>query len=429
MPPTVSTRTAALTRTAARTRMTVAAAAAVALAVSTGCGPGAPRSDPTWVPQQNYQGDNDPRPQLPRPGLPAPSPSESDSQPGASSTPGAPRPGPTSSAPATDPSVVATKLNQPTGLVVLPDGTALVGERTTGRILRVQPAPGRPATVVQRLAGVDGSGDGGLLDLAISPTFQEDGLIYAYLSTATDNRVVHFSPGSQPSVILGGIPKGRTGNAGRIAFDATGALLTGTGDAGRPALAASATSLAGKILRTSDIGRPLPDNPAPGSPVFARGLRSVDGLCVDPRTGLRIAISARAGASPGAAASPDEVNVIKAGADYGWPRTGPASLPPARTLPAASPGGGGCALVANRLVVATSDGKSLALSDVNRNGSVGVFSASLQNKYGRLAGVVAGSDGALWLTTRNRDGRGKPTADDDRVIRISPSDGAASPVT
>ena len=198
--------------------------------------------------------------------------------------------------------MVATKLNQPTGLVVLPDGTALVGERTTGRILRVQPMPGQPATLVQRLAGVDGSGDGGLLDLAISPTFDQDGLIYAYLSTATDNRVVHFSLGSPPSAIVTGIPKGRTGNAGRIAFDATGALLTGTGDAGRPALAASATSLAGKILRTSDIGRPLPDNPVPGSPIFARGLRSVDGLCVDPRTGLRIAISAAAPPGPGPAA-------------------------------------------------------------------------------------------------------------------------------
>jgi glucose/arabinose dehydrogenase len=419
-------RSTAPVRSAAPARSAVAAVAVLALTAA-GCGRGAADSDPTWVPQQNYPGNNDPRPQLPAPRLPAPSPS--DSQPESSSSPGAPRPGPTSTAPATDPSVVATKLNQPTGLVVLPDGTALVAERTTGRILRVQPVPGRPVTVVQRLAGVDGSGDGGLLDLAISPTFGEDGLIYAYLSTATDNRVVHFAPGSQPSAILTGIPKGRTGNAGRIAFDATGALLTGTGDAGRPALAASTTSLAGKILRTSDIGRPLPDNPTPGSPIFARGLRSVDGLCVDPRSGLRIAISAARPASAGAVASPDEVNVLKAGADYGWPRTGPASVPPVKTLPAASTGGGGCALAVNRLFVATSTGKSLTATEVSRSGSVGAFTSSLQNKYGRLAGVVAGSDGALWLTTRNRDGRGKPTAEDDRVIRISPSDGSASPVT
>jgi glucose/arabinose dehydrogenase len=400
------------------TRPAVSAlAVAAVLALTTGCNGGAAGSEPTWAPQPDYQGNNDPRPQLPAPQLPGPSGSNSSSAP--VPAPGATQPSP--STPVTDPTVVATKLNQPTGLVVLPDGTALVGERTTGRILRVLPVAGRPATVVQRLT-VDGSGDGGLLDLAISPTFDEDGLIYAYLSTPTDNRVVHFSPGSQPSAIITGIPKGRTGNAGRLAFDATGALLTGTGDAGRPALAASGTSLAGKILRTSDIGRSLPDNPVPGSVVFARGLRSVDGLCVDPRTGLRIAISA------GAAGTPDEVNVIRPGADYGWPGNSPGSVPAARTLPAASTGGGGCALAGSQLLVATSTGRSLAVGALTRTG-IAAFTSSLQNKYGRLATVVAGTDGALWLTTRNRDGHGTPTADDDRVIRISPSDSTASPIT
>ncbi|HEX8767641.1 MAG TPA: hypothetical protein VF714_04680, partial [Jatrophihabitans sp.] len=147
------------------------------------------------------------------------------------------------------------------------------------------------------------------------------------------------------------------------------------------------------------------------------------------RTGLRIAISAGTPSTPSAPAPVDEVNVIKAGADYGWPAEESTSVPPARTLPAASTGGGGCALMANRLFVATSTGKSLAMSEVTQRNTVGAFSASLQNRYGRLAGVVAGTDGALWLTTRNRDGHGKPIADDDRVIRISPSDGSASPVT
>jgi glucose/arabinose dehydrogenase len=417
--PTLLPLTRVLTRTA------VGAAAALALALITGCDGGAAGSTPTWVPQQNYQGNNDPRPQLPRPGVPVPS--ESSTPPGASgNAPRLPQPSPTPTGPATDPNVVATELNQPTGLVVLPDGTALVAERTTGRIWRVQPVAGKPAVLVQRLAGVDGSGDGGLLDLAISPTFGQDGLLYAYLSTATDNRVVHFSLGSPPSVVIAGIPKGRTGNAGRIAFDATGALLTGTGDAGRPALAASATSLAGKILRTSDIGRPLADNPVAGSRVYARGLRSVDGLCVDPRTGLRIAISAGA---PGTAGAFDEVNVIKSDADYGWPGNDASAVPPVTTLPPASAGGGGCALLANRLFVATSTGKSLAISEVGPRSTLGAFTSSLQNTYGRLAGVVAGTDGALWLTTRNRDGHGRPIADDDRVIRISPSDVSASPVT
>jgi glucose/arabinose dehydrogenase len=403
-----------------RTGLTRPAIAAAAVLVLAGCGGGAAGSTPTWVPQQNYQGNNDPRPQLPAPGLPGPSgPGSGPANPGPGGAPQLPQPPNATNSPQVDPSVVATKLNQPTGLVVLPDGTALVAERTTGKIFRIQPVAGRPAVLVQRLTGVDGSGDGGLLDLALSPTFDQDGLIYAYLSTAKDNRVVHFSLGSQPSAVIAGIPKGRTGNAGRIAFDATGALLTGTGDAGDPALAVSPTSLAGKILRTSDIGRPLPDNPVAGSRIYAGGLHTVDGLCVDPRTGVRIAISAGA---------PDEVNVIKAGADYGWPLNQPGSVPPARTLPSATSGGGGCALATNRLFVATSTGTALAVSDVSPGGNLGSFSSSLHGKYGRLGGVVAGTDGALWLTTRNRDGHGKPIADDDRVIRISPSDSTASPI-
>ena len=417
---------------------------AAVLAGTTACQGSAAGSPPTWVPQPNYQGNIDPRPQLPGPALPAPSqspggtgsvpgPGGTGSVPGPGGTGSVPSPGPSrsgSAAPAVDPSVVATKLNQPTGLVVLPDGTALVGERTTGRILRVQPEPGHPAVPVQRLA-VDGSGDGGLLDLAISPTFDQDGLVYAYLSTATDNRVVHFALGSPPSAIVTGIPKGRTGNAGRLAFDATGALLIGTGDAGRPALAGSVDSLAGKILRTSDIGRPMSDNPVPGSRVFAYGLRTVDGLCVDARTGLRIAVSAGSGSNLGA--DPDEVNVISPGDDYGWPDNGPDALDPVRTLPPATSGGGGCALAAGKLLVATSAGRSLAVGTVTQSAgggaSVGAFDATLRDTYGRLATVVAAPDGALWLTTRNRDGHGKPTADDDRVIRISPSDTAASSIT
>ena len=178
--------------------------------------------------------------------------------------------------------------------MVLPDGTALVGERKSGRICRVQPQAGTPATLVQTLAGVDGSGDGGLLDLAISPTYAQDGLIYAYLTTATDNRVVHFPLGSTPSVVIGGIPEGRTGNAGRIAFDATGALLTGTGD-GRPAGAGRgcrrawparccAPTTSASRCRTIRCRRrrcmPGPDR-----------IRRDRGLCVDPQSGQRLAIS------------------------------------------------------------------------------------------------------------------------------------------
>src|SRR5206468_10003819 len=100
---------------------------------------------------------------------------------------------PPSGKPKQDPLVVATKLTAPVGLTLLTDGTALVGERTTGRIVRVQPRAGQPVPTVRTLTGLDTSGDGGLLDLALSPTYAEDGLIYAYVTTRTDNRVVEFT--------------------------------------------------------------------------------------------------------------------------------------------------------------------------------------------------------------------------------------------
>ena len=371
-----------------------------ALSLVTGCTSSGTGAGAKFTPVPDFQGNVDPNPQLPDPGIPQPSLPNS----------AAPSPGPSGSqgSTATDPSVVATKLDEPTGLVVLPDGTALVGERKSGKIFRVQPTPGKPVTLVQTLAGVDGAGDGGLLDLAISPSYAEDGLVYAYLSTATDNRVVHFALGSAPSVVIGAIPHGASGNGGRIAFDATGALLTGTGDAGQPSLASSASSLAGKILRTDDIGKAAPGNPVAGSRVYARGLHGaagVDGLCVDAKTGTRVAISG------------NDVLLLKAGTDY-------TSAKPAAVLPAAASGGGGCALAGGQLLVATSTGKSLAVAPVGTNATIGTFTPALVGTYGRLRTIVAGTDGALWLTTRNRDGKGKPIATDDRVLRITNLDTA-----
>ena len=251
-----------------RPATSVLAAVALVLAVTTGCNGGAAGSAPTWVPQPNYQGNNDPRPQLPAPRLPAAA-----GLPAASVRAGAPRPERPGrlapAAPATDPNVVATKLNQPTGLVVLPDGTALVGERTTGRILRVQPEPGRPAA---RCSGwpVDGSGDGGLLDLAHLADLrpgrpglrlpehrhrQPGGALRARLATLGDRHRHPEGPHRQR----------RPARLRRHRRAADRHRRRRPAGAGRP----RQTSLAGKILRTSDIGRPLPDNPVPGS----RGLR------------------------------------------------------------------------------------------------------------------------------------------------------------
>jgi len=243
------------------------AAALVAAGLLAGCAVvDPPQAQPTWVP----------KPEGPAPGeLPnerVPLGPDGGSAPGSPSSPiqpGSPD----------DPDVVAAGLTLPWGLAVLPDGSALVGERTTGRVLRVQPRRA-PAMQLMQITGLDTSGDGGLLDLTLSPDYVADNLIFAYITTPTDNRVIRFEIGGRPTPVLTGIPRGKADNGGRLAFGPDGMLYIGTGDAGQPGLAADPRSLAGKVLRVTLFGQPAPGNPDPRSPVFTRGHRNVAGLCV-----------------------------------------------------------------------------------------------------------------------------------------------------
>jgi glucose/arabinose dehydrogenase len=316
-----------------------------------------------------------------------------------------------------DPFVVAKHLRAPVGLALLPDGTALVGERTTGRIVRVQPRPDQPVHLVRTLSGLDFAGDGGLLDLAVSPTYDEDHLIYAYVTTSTDNRIVEFTLHGPVTPIFTGIPKGTFDNTGRLVFGPDGSLYVGTGDAGRSRLAERMGSLAGKVLHLTDIGRPAPDNPRRGSAVWSSGQRVVDGLCTSQSGTLWETES-------GAPGEPDEVNLINRGAYYGWPTPGAVEHDPVATLPAKYPSPGGCAVLSNRLWVTSLDGKALLSAQIRTVSGpplLGEFHPLLHNRYGRLRTVVAAPDGALWLTTSNRDGHGQPVPADERVIRYVPS--------
>jgi glucose/arabinose dehydrogenase len=377
-----------------------------------GCAAGADATPPTWVPQPSVTLEAGPHVSLPNQQGPRTGPSDRSAPGNTPGPPGGPGTG-------RDPSVVATGLTAPTGLALLPDGSALVGERTTGRIVRVQPTAGKPVPTVRTLTGLATSGDGGLLDLAVSPTYGEDGLIYAYVTTPTDNRVIDFTLTGKTAPVLTGIPRGATGNTGRLTFDARGLLYVGTGDAGHPALAAKPNSLAGKVLRIDAIGHPAPGNPTPGSPVFTRGHHTVNGICVNETLHLVYETEA-----------PNEINIVDSGADYGWPAGGTGSEQPVQTLPASRPGAGGCAVLGGRLYVATSDGKSLLATPSTGRAAPGKFTVSLNGRYGRLLTVVAAPDGALWLTTTNKDGHGSPVPDDERVLRIVPtaSGGGGSPL-
>lgn len=156
--------------------------------------------------------------------------------------------------------------------------SALVAERLTGAVKEVAVNAEPKVKVV---IPVDPSGDGGLMDIVLSPTYSQDRLMYAYISTPTDNRVIRIADGDVPKDILTGIPKGVTGNLGALIFTSPTTLVVLTGDAGNPATAADRTSLAGKVLR---IEQPTTVGQAPPTTALT-GMGSGGGLCIDPTDG------------------------------------------------------------------------------------------------------------------------------------------------
>ncbi|QDQ91998.1 oxidoreductase [Rhodococcus sp. WB9] len=295
-----------------------------------------------------------------------------------------------------DPSVIATCLDTTGGLVVLPDGaTALVAERRTGRILQV--AQGQTPKEIAHV-DVDGTTDGGLLDIALSPSFVEDNLIFAYVTTPTDNRVVRIAPGDSAKEVLGGIPRGDAGNAGSLEFSGD-ELMVLTGNAGNAAAAADPASLAGKLLKVTALS-PAPTPAQPRPQVVLSGIGTAGGVCVDP--GVAVWVTDR---------TPLEDRLLRVSADG-------AVSSPVWTWPE-RPGVGGC--VAAGDVVAVSLSTAKAMSALAADPGTGAVTTApgviVQDRYGQLGGAALGPDGLIWVSTVNKTG-GQPGPNDDRVIKM-----------
>jgi glucose/arabinose dehydrogenase len=338
---------------------------------------------------------------------------------------------------------IVTGLDTPWDLAWGPDGQIWVTERG-GRISRVNPSTGQRATAGQ-VPNVSETGESGLMGLAFHPDFAAQPYVYAahsYLqSGALRNRLVRMRWDGQslgtPEVLLPDIPASSIHDGSRLAVGPDKLLYMTTGDASNGDLAQDRSSLAGKVLRLTLAGQPAPGNPF-GTAVFSYGHRNPQGLVFHPTSGALY--STEHGPNDN-----DEVNMILAGRNYGWPTVHGACdddigserafcqannviEPLATWTPTIAPSGADIYVAdlipqwKGSLLFTSLKGAALYRLTLSTDGPRVTGNETLYaGQFGRLRDVLVAPDGSVYLATSNRDGRGSPSADDDRILRIRPA--------
>jgi aldose sugar dehydrogenase len=326
---------------------------------------------------------------------------------------------------------VVQSLEIPWAMAFAPDGRLFITERP-GRV-RILNLAAATSELALTLDDVFAEGEAGLLGLALDPAFQQNHWVYLYYTGtrgigAAVNRVVRYREVSSRLVervsIFDDIPAAQIHDGGRLRFGPDDLLYVTTGDASNGSLAQDLASYAGKILRINRDGSTPRDNPSV-SPIYSSGHRNPQGLDWNPATG-------DIWASEHGPTGNDEINVIRSGANYGWPRIeGSRTMPGMETPvtfynPAIAPSGAsfyrGSRIpgFTGNLFVGTLRGTHL-LRLRTEGRRVVSEERLLDGRFGRIRDVIAGPDGHLYFCTNNRDGRGSPIAADDRILRIVPA--------
>ncbi len=331
--------------------------------------------------------------------------------------------------------VVATGLEIPWSLTFTPDGRLFVTERPA-RVRVVQNGQ-LLATPALTLTDAWANGEAGVLGLAVDPAFALNRFVYLLYTQDRGtlppvNRVVRYrelnNTLAEAVVIFDGIPGALTHDGGRVRFGPDGLLYITMGDNREASDAQDLAAFTGKIFRLNADGTTPPSNPL-ASPVYSYGHRNPQGIDWHP-------VSGDLWATEHGDIGNDEVNRIVAGGNYGWPVIEGSGMMPGMMTPALSfspaiaPSGAsfyvGQAMPGfrNDLFFATLRGEHLhrVRFDPADPSRVLADERLLEGRFGRLRDVVTGPDGALYVCTNNRDGRGSIGADDDRIIRLIPAD-------
>jgi len=326
-------------------------------------------------------------------------------------------------------SVMAENLEIPWSIVFLPDGSMLLTERP-GRVRLIASSGLLQEKPVAIFSNIEAIGEGGLLGITIHPEFATNHYVYLYYTYSenngeTLNRVVRMTYqtgqllGEQ--IIVDSIPGAVNHNGGRIKFGPDNYLYITTGDAENPSQAQDINTLGGKILRVTDEGEAVLDNPFENR-VYSYGHRNPQGLAWDGSGRLWVTEHGPSGGQPGT--GNDEINLTQKGKNYGWPlikgnesRNG-LETPIYTSGPDVTWAPAGAAIVKNSLFFGGLRGETLYEAIINED-NIGL-KEHFAGQFGRIRDVVLGPDNLLYITTSNRDGRGQVGVADDKIIRVDP---------
>lgn len=323
-------------------------------------------------------------------------------------------------------SILAKDLDTPWSIAFLPNKSFLVTERK-GDVWFIDPNKNSSPSLIAKIENAKEIGEGGLLGITLHPNFETNNFVYLYYTYTqneenTLNRVVRMVFNDQKltdeTVIVDKIPGASNHNGGRIKFGPDGFLYIATGDAQNPSQSQNKNSLAGKILRVTDGGKPAVGNPF-NNLVYSYGHRNVQGLSWDSNGNLWATEHGRSGVLSGL----DELNLIQNGRNYGWPdiegdekRSGMETA--RRNSGSTTWAPSGASFIGNSLFFGGLRGQSL-YEAIIENGKVIDVKQHFNTEFGRIRDVVLGSDGLLYITTSNQDGRGAPKTGDDKVIKVN----------